>query len=263
MTSAPSRRSATFIAALCLLTACAGGHPRTAPLVSDRPDFTEGADVVGSGVVQVEGGTSVSTAGEDRNVTIGEGLVRIGAGDRAELRLGVSSVGVAKIAGEQSTRLGDASLGVKLILSEPHEEHSPFRPTIALVATTSLPTTAPEHHAPRRIVPEAKLAAGWDFNERLSLGVNVVAARPVEENERFTEYARSASVGFALTHRIGTFAEHYESIARRAESVTSRYNDIGVTFGVTPNLQLDARVGTGGRSGAYEHFFGVGIARRW
>ena len=88
----------TPLAGLLVLLAAAPGlaqsqtqtqnsHP--APeLITDRPDFTESSEVVGRGVVQLESGlTFASRMPAVRQVTLPELLVRIGLGDRVELRL--------------------------------------------------------------------------------------------------------------------------------------------------------------------------------
>src|ERR1700752_4330658 len=60
----------------------------TPELITDRPDFTESSEVVGSGVVQIESGLTFEQTNETaKQVTAPQLLVRVGIGPRVELRV--------------------------------------------------------------------------------------------------------------------------------------------------------------------------------
>jgi hypothetical protein len=258
-------RAATALAiglASILSTGCGAARHSAEPLTADRPDFTEGADVVGTGVTQAEGGSSWSRVGAQRQITVGEGLVRVGTSEQSEFRIGVSSLNVTEQDGRRESRLGDPSLGAKVLLVEPSEEHRLLHPAIAIVAGTTLPAVTPREGA-RHLEPELKLAVGWALTPRIGLGMNANVAWPVEADVRYREYATSASMSVSITEGLGAYLEYYNSIPRATGAGISQVVNTGLNLHVSPNLQLDGRVGFGGASGSTGPFFGFGIARRW
>src|SRR5215212_11770468 len=88
-------RSLILLALGLLLAAAVGAQKGWSgleePIVADRPDFTEGTGLIPPGHVQVEGGTTLTRVEDDDITTFGELLVRIGAGERWEGRIGVPS----------------------------------------------------------------------------------------------------------------------------------------------------------------------------
>ncbi|MFN2421130.1 MAG: transporter, partial [Gemmatimonadota bacterium] len=88
------------------------------PLVTDRPDFTESAAVVGTGRVQLEGGATWTDLGDSDELALGEILVRIGLHDRLEFRVAPNSY--TRVDGPDSDVEGleDPSLGAKWLLAE-------------------------------------------------------------------------------------------------------------------------------------------------
>lgn len=105
-----------FVAAGALLIGGAAAAQEPAPLVTDRPDFTESTETVPAGRVQFEGGyTPLRSGGVDEHA-IGEVLLRLGVSGRTELRLGLNSFLVARVPGEPtSTGLEGASLGANML----------------------------------------------------------------------------------------------------------------------------------------------------
>lgn len=102
---------------LCVLAAVAastGGAQEA--IVTDRPDFTESAEVVAVGRIQLETGASFEDAGEVELAEVGELLLRIGLVRDLELRLGVGSY--VDVADGGPSGLGDGSVGLKLELNE-------------------------------------------------------------------------------------------------------------------------------------------------
>ncbi len=227
------------------------------PLITDRPDFTESPQTVPRGQVQVEGGVTVERSGDERQRTFGETLVRVAAGRGAEVRIGVPSYITARDGGRTSG-LDDAFLGAKFVLSS-----HPKRPLALLVGTT-LPTGS-RRVAERRYQPEAVLSTAFDLSEKVGLGINLGAARPTEEGARFTQFFGSAALGFELTDKLGAFAEVFAFNRSSPDGRGQRYVDGGFTYGLTPDLQLDARVGfgLGNRVGGPDYFYGLGAAQRF
>ena len=76
---------------------------------------------------------------------------------------------------------------------------------------------------------------------------------------RYGELSGSATVGVAVRERLGVFAEAYGFAPRGRDR--SAYVNAGTTWLLTPDLQLDARVGVGVHHAPGEHIVGFGFAR--
>ncbi|BCM93169.1 hypothetical protein IAD21_05057 [Abditibacteriota bacterium] len=227
------------------------------PLITDRPDFTESPQTVPTGRVQIEAGVTYERAGNARQTTVGETLIRVAAGKRAEVRIGVPSYLVARDGG-RATGWDDLFLGAKFALSA-HEKHP-----VALLLVTTLPTGS-RRVAPRTVQPEAVLATEFDLTEKVGLAINVGAGRPNEGSGAFNQYFGSASLGFDLCERVGAYAEVYAFNRTERGGSSQKYINGGFTYALKPDVQLDARVGFGLNNdvGGPDYFYGVGLARRF
>ncbi|HSK74833.1 MAG TPA: transporter, partial [Thermoanaerobaculia bacterium] len=146
------------------------------PLTSDRPDFTESTAIVPRGHVQVEGGYTFYRVEEEEGSSLGEILVRIGAGERWEARIGAGSynrIDTGVSGAGDITGFEDPSLGIKIALSEDDPNLlPPGRPVMALLLGTSVPV-GDDELTTDEWEPFAKLALGWDLTDRWSLSSNV------------------------------------------------------------------------------------------
>jgi hypothetical protein len=244
------------------VSACARVKVAPGPIVTDRPDFTESTETVPAGMVQAEGGFTYARRGPERERSIGELLVRVGAGRRSELRLDLGSYTVSSAAGEAVRGIEDAGLGAKVKLLEGPDQPGSARPALSLLLGTSLPTGA---RAVREdaLQPGAKLAAKWDLAERLSLGANLDYAWASEDGRRFGQTAASASLGYTLSERIGSYLEGFAFAPESRGGSTLGYANGGFTYLVNDDLQLDARGGVRPGAAGHDYFLGTGIARRW
>lgn len=228
-----------------------------APLVGDRPDFTESASVVTR--LQLESGYSYEEAGPSEVHTVGELLARIPAASRLELRVGVPSWTREQTGGpaDATSGLTDASVGFKLELRDPGPAGS--GPAVGLLAGTSLPTG---EVGSDRLEPEALLAAETDLSERVSVASNVGAASAEEGGERHAELFASLALGLAVTDAVGAYVETYGFAPTGSGPASSSVVNGGVTWLAGPHLQLDARVGTGLSGPSPDVIFGAGVIWR-
>lgn len=230
------------------------------PISTDRPDFTESASAVPDGRVQLEAGyTYTQRDGDLAEHAAGEVLLRLGLGPGFELRAQLPSFVYA--AGEDDEAgLSDAGLGFKLELCG---QEGP-RPALAVIAGLSLPTGSDPFSADS-VIPEATLAWSYDLDERFSVGGNFNLAIPEdEEGDRFAEPSASVALGIGLTERLGSYVEYfgfYPGIS--GDGADTHYADAGLTYLITPDLQLDARIGAGLNDEADDLFAGAGVAVRW
>lgn len=238
------------------------------PLVSDRPDFTESAVTVPVGHFQLELGATVSRrdgapgAPDNEAIEAGEVLLRLGLAERLELRLAPGS----HLDSSQGNRDGggpdgrtDGSVGVKVAF---YDGVSGLLPATALLLSAALPTGERELRA-AEVDPELELLLAWDLTERLSLASNLGVASVSSGGERHTLKIASLSLGLALGERLGAFVEAYGLFPAAPGERNTSYADGGFTFALTPNHQLDVRVGRELRGDEPETYAGIGYAVRW
>ncbi len=174
------------------------------PLVSDRPDFTESAAVVGSGSLQLEAGYTFRREGAERANSAGEVLIRAGLAAWAELRVGLNSFSWLDGRGRDSSGFEDVFLGAKLgLLPASGEAYTP-RPQIALLVGTTVPTGS-DGFGSHGAQPEAKLALAWSLGDRLAVGSNLNVASLSGAGDRFGQISGGVAVGLALDSRVGSY----------------------------------------------------------
>lgn len=229
-----------------------------APLVTDRPDFTESAVTVPRGDVQLESGYTFTRAEGGDEHALGEVLLRIGLVERLEARIGLGSHAWMTAVGEDPAGFEDPSLGLKAVLAE--EETAGV--AVAVLAATSVPVGDGDI-GEDDWQPEVKLAVSRGLSEALALAANAGYARASEADEGFDQGSASLSLGIGLSDRWGAYAEAYGTFPVSPSGDDEAVLNGGLTFLVHPLLQLDARVGAGLTDAASDFFVGVGVARRW
>ena len=255
------RRPAPALWAVGLLAAAAAASAGGEPLVTDRPDFTESAVTVTRGRTQLETGYTFSRDGDDEEHALGELLVRIGWTEMMEIRVGLGSHLWQEGPGADASGLEDASIGVKIRLSDPLPPGS-RQPQVAVLFSTTLDNGSAEVGASAGFQPRATLALGWELSERTALGSNVGYSRVKEEGDDFGELAGSLSLGRALGDRLGGYVEYY-GFARQGGRGDDHFLNGGLTWALSEDSQLDLRAGAGLNDQAADYFVGAGAAWRW
>ena len=243
-------------------------------LVTDRPDQTESAVVVGPGQVQVETGvllTRDEAAGASVETVEGPGtLIRIGLGGRTELRLGWAGYlrEEVELPGSPPETLtfegpGDAELGAKVRL----RDEAGRLPEAALLVGVSLPV-GDESFTSDRLDPSLRLSLAHTLSDRLSLGYNLGVEWSSELTEADLRETHShliytAALGVGLTDRAGAFLELFGAEPIDAPDTSEHSVDGGLTYLLRPNLQLDLAAGAGLTDEAPDWFVGMGISIRW
>ena len=95
------------------------------------------------------------------------------------------------------------------------------------------------------------------------MGANVAYSYASDHGKRFSQYATTFTLGYALTNRLGMFLETFNFLPGGYGISNANYVDGGFTYAVTSNYQLDARVGRGLNSTRPDYFFGAGASYRW
>lgn len=231
-------------------------------LVTDRPDFTESTETVKLGRFQLEGGYTFTRIDNNKEHTLGELLLRIGAGQRLELRIGISSYALTRSPSGNSSGFHDGLIGVKVKLVEGSGQFGLDRPDVALIVATTLPTGSDAFHE-KKLQPEAIIAFGWDLSKPLALASNLNYAYATEGGKRFDQFSGSISFGYSLTERVGSYLEYFSFIPSSKDGPNSKHINSGLTYLVNYNYQLDVRVGIGLNEETPDYFFGFGASWRW
>lgn len=231
------------------------------PVVGDRPDFTESTETIPPGHVQLESGYTLARGGGEDGHGLGELLLRLGAGEIWELRLGFGSYAWTDGPGPGASGVEDANLGAKLRLLEP--ETGGAAPAVSLIVGTGVPTGGREVGA-EEWQPEAKLLFAWGLTDRAGLSSNLNYTRASGDDGRFDQLSGSLSLGWALTERAGAYLEYFAFDREREDGPAAHYVDAGLTWSIWKDLQLDVRAGAGLNGGAEtDSFAGLGAVVRW
>jgi hypothetical protein len=232
------------------------------PIVTDRPDYTESTDTVPAGMTQIEGGYTY-TKNDNHNTTqsLGEILIRVAAGNKAEVRIGLNSYDSLRGQAGQGYGLEDADIGVKVRI-KPGTENSGFRKAaVSIIGLVSLPTgTGAERGTD--LQPTIKLLLGYSFSSRVDLGVNANYAYVSDSSNHYSEMQSSASLGYAITKRLGSYVEYYGFYPLREQTAT-HYLNTGLSYLINDNTQIDVRIGTGLGGPADKNFIGTGASVRF
>ncbi len=256
---------------------------------TDRPDFTDVGATVGAGVVQIETGFVQirKDDGETRTVTetIPNVLLRIGEGSHFEWRLKwrgyvrneVTDLGTGARGVEEGT--ADTELGFKWIMSDQDD----LIPMNTLVFRCNLPVGSPEATAHR---PEPGLsyiynwqirrwwflrgATGIDLFNQPEFRFRTVGGTPVVpteleiERDAWLEWSQAFSSYMQVSKRVGIFKEWF--MFKRHGSTddhSDHFHNYGLYFYLTPNVQIDGRIGWRIGDHLDESLYGLGFSMRF
>ncbi|MEO2012133.1 MAG: transporter [Pirellulaceae bacterium] len=241
-----------------------GGPDLTAPLVTDRPDFTEAASTIGRGVAQLEIGY---TYAYDNGGTVTksnsypEPLLRYGIfAEWLELRVGWNyadeEVGLVKNSGSE-----DLYLGFKIGLT-PQEG---ILPEMAIIPQMTVPTGASVFTG-NEVLAGLNWIYSWELTDFISTAGSTQFNRAIDDvsNDAFTEWAQSWTIAYTLTDCVGAYTEWYAFIPHSADTnVAEHYFNGGFTYLVHNDMQFDIRAGVGLNDAATDYFLGTGLSMRF
>ena len=230
------------------------------PLIGDRPDFTESANTISPGRVQFEGGFTSLAVNESHLTTVGEILVRVGVAKNTEARLTLGSYAWIKNPPfKNSDGITDIAVGAK---------HRFFKndglvPETALLASVTLPTGS-DGITLEEVVPVMIGAFGWELSDVFALGANAGWSHLFipNANDRFHTWWGSLSLAASLGKGFGAYFEVYGYNREEKDGNTTGYADVGLTYLINENFQLDARVGQGFNGDDENWFYGLGLVYR-
>jgi len=244
------------------LTVAAGAAAAKDPLITDRPDFTESAFVVGRGTVQLEGGGTYVDFGNETATTLPELLVRWGITRSVELRILTPTY--AWIDGPDGSDSGflSTALGTKIALNDGDGDGFWGKTGAGIIVATTVPTGS-SSVASSAWQPTATLSLAWDLSETIGLGTNIGWARPEDDGRRFNTIFGSVAAGFGVAKNTSVFTEliFFDRETDRGPSTTTF--QAGLTYLINPDLQLDIRAARRLSSEGTDLLVGIGASARF
>ena len=259
-----------FAASFCLpITSIADDEVRA--LVTDRPDQTESSVVVPRGFWQLEVGW-VFTRDDEQHIRtevheLPSSLLRIGLSQNVELRIGWTGWMDAETRSSDfeaaSDGFGDAEVGVKIHLAAERGR----RPETALLLSTSVPI-GKEVFTSDRFDPALRLAFAHTLAERVALGYNFGVSFDSQlggdgDRDTLSSAFYTVALGFELSERWGAFVEGFGEFPASASGDATHAVDVGLTYLLRDNLQLDLAGGYGLSDAADDRFIGLGLSMRF
>jgi hypothetical protein len=240
-------KSITLMAVLVFLfglNVCAQEVSASQELVTDRPDATEAPTVVPAGSLQVETGALFTSFEKDNTLTesftYNTTLLRYGILDNVELRVGWNlEENQTTIDSEETetatARFSPLLFGAKVAIAP----ENGWKPEIGLIGHLFLPFTAPKDVRPQYTSADFRFAFNHTLSDRSGIAYNLGAQWESDDPE--IAYIYTLAYGYSFTDKFGTYVELYGNFPE--DSKANHFWDAGVTYLVTPLMQLDATVG--------------------
>ncbi len=233
-------------------------------MVTDRPDQTDSPFIIPPGYFQLEmGGLFVneefSRGGTDFDfdtLSLAATLVRIGITPALEFRINGEFTQETLTYNRfvrRNSGLSGIAAGAKIKLTE----EKGWLPESAFLVELELPV-GHEEFRPSEVQPAMRFTAAHTFSEALSLGYNLGGAWDLDTRNATLLYTTSLGVSFA--EKWGMFYELFGDFNSDAENRHSF--DLGGTYLLHRNVQLDAAAGYGLNEAADDWFFLVGMTFR-
>lgn len=216
------------------------------PMSADRPGFSNGVDVLASGILQLEGGFSLSGRTEgasvDRSFIGGSPLIRLGIGHRTELRFGGDGVRLdSHRSGEVRERArgaSDFSVGAKHQLTPERGA----RPALTLIAAVSLPA-GDRSVTSSGVDPTLELSWSKSLRREIVAGGSFSFASLTESGERYSQRAASFQLARRVWRKWQGFWEGYlvAPVSRSGDRAWTF--DTGLSIPAGRNAQFDVSIG--------------------
>lgn len=242
-----------------------GGPDLSAPLVTDRPDFTEASSTVGRGVAQIEFGYTYffdddGTVSTKTN-SYPEPLLRYGIlKDWLELRV-AWNYNDETVATDRTAGANDLYLGFKIGLT-PQEG---ILPEMALIPQMFVPT-GHSSFTSDKAQPGLNWIYAWEVNDFISTAGSTQFNNVLDDGtgETFTEWAQSWTVAYSLSEKLGAYTEFFALFPNGADTALPQYVfNGGFTVLLSDDVQWDIRGGVGLNDAAPDYFIGTGLSVRF
>jgi hypothetical protein len=225
------------------------------PIVTDRPDQTEASALVPVGWLQIETGSFRETLQRDQHaLTYNTTLFKYGVTNRFELRVIQEVLGSVQQGKLIANGFSPVAIGSKIAIAE----ESDWLPQISLISHLTFKTGA-SAYKPNAIAPDFRFTFAHSLPGELSLSYNLGAEWSNALANATGIY--SVAIGKGLPYNFGAFVEVYGFIPETGSA--DHLFDTGLTYMITPNLQVDTSFGLGLSDNAPDFFISGGISWRF
>jgi len=194
-------------------------------IITDRPDQTESAVVIGKNIFQIESGILNEEEGNgEKKLSLPTNLFRYGVSEKIELRLNLEHLD------EKDYGIGSVEIGSKINLNK--DQNSLTK--IAFLSHIILPKKE------QNLGLMNLISLSHEQINPLSIGYNLGYTHFFNQYG-FLKY--SFAIGTSLSEKLGFFIETYGEI-EKSEIPRSNF-DSGFTYLVKDNLQIDISFGVG------------------
>ncbi len=261
-------RLALALPAFALMPAALLAHGAMAqddwgPIGTDRPTDAASPLLVHPGAFQLESGYKVTEldapGGTEYSHLAPDLLMRYGVSERVEVRAYVP--GWVEETGGGASGFSDVSVGAKIHLAD--EEG--LRPQSALIIEASVPWGSDDVTADETI-PKVLFLGSHTLNDVWSVTYNVgpsfVTSRINGQREEYVDWNYAVGAAASVGNGLALFAEVFGAAVDDNGGEDRQNLQVGATWLLTDQLQVDARVGRGLVSNEPDWFAGFGVSLR-
>jgi len=252
-----SSRSALALASVAVAAlvgpAVAAGQERpvSPDLVSDRPGLGDGVHVVAPGVLHTELGVELADRGPATEVSLGQAVLRYGAGP-LEVRAHLNSL-VVRRNGSDDAGFQDLALGTKFGIVG--DADASFR--ASGLATLGLPTGSAAFGGDQAAAGLTALAEWSPAGSGIAVTGNAGITQPLEDGDPAWTFIVTPGGAVDSVEGLGVYGGWAGFFADGGDE---NWIEAGLTYLLDPETQLD--VNGGWSPDAEDLFVGVGLARR-
>lgn len=206
-------------------------------IVTDRPDQTESSVTVATGNLQIESGVSIANEGRVTSTFLPSTLLRYGIFEGVELRFVFQneSTEISLDGGNRKYQgFSDLEIGTKIQILKKENVNT----EIAFLSHLIIPSAKTGITTDNFGVIN-KLSVSHSLSDIVGIGYNI--GYDLVEKQSALTY--SVALGISFSDKVGFYVEPYGSWAEQNDFESNF--DLGITYLVRPNLQLDVSYGTG------------------
>ena len=227
--------------------------PLTGTISTGRPSFSTGPTAVPAGHYQLESGYLYSSDSADKSQSFPNFLFRFGITDAIEGRISTNGY-VQNDNGEDG--LTGVRAGAKIEVL--HQDAD----GIALAIQPSVLFPGGDVPGGGKFDPLVQVAIAHAFDNGVGLLANISAAAVTNAaGEQRAQFAYAILASYSPLDRVGVFAEYYAIYPDAG--IAAQNADVGATYLLDNNTQIDVVLGTGLNSHATDFFIGAGYSFRF
>ncbi|MDQ3194639.1 MAG: transporter [Bacteroidota bacterium] len=221
---------------------------------TDRPDQTETPFTVPANHFQLEAGFVYEKDKEIITTSIPTTLFKFGVSDNFELRLILDITEEKKQGGSTEPGLNPVEIGIKINIAK----EDGIIPTASLIGHLAIPEFLSDQNQIIYFAPNFRFCMQNTLSDKFTLVYNLGAEWDGLSAEPAFIYTVTTAV--SVSEKLGGYVELY-GFAPQKNKADHRF-DMGITYLIKKNFQLDVSGGTAISDNAPDYFFGFGLSVR-